>query len=137
MSSKKLSACIITFNEQDNIRDCLESVTWADEIIVVDSFSRDNTVAICKEFAAQAGWTWQGAVMLGGGGMPSKQARIVLDEAGDALASGGSISAEIAERASKPTMPLWLYILGGNAMWRRVAKKRGISPKDLRAKPYA
>lgn len=45
----KLSVVIITLNEENNIRDCLESVKWADEIIVVDSGSRDQTVKICKE----------------------------------------------------------------------------------------
>ncbi len=45
----KVSACIITFNEERNIRDCLESVAWADEIVVIDSGSTDATVAICKE----------------------------------------------------------------------------------------
>lgn len=44
----KLSVCIITFNEEDRIEDCLKSVQWADEIIVVDSFSSDRTVEICK-----------------------------------------------------------------------------------------
>jgi glycosyltransferase involved in cell wall biosynthesis len=47
---EKLSVIIITFNEEKNIRDCLESVKWADEIIVVDSFSSDNTIQICKEY---------------------------------------------------------------------------------------
>jgi glycosyltransferase involved in cell wall biosynthesis len=50
MDTPKLSVTIITFNEEDNIRDCLESVKWADEIIVVDSFSTDNTSTICKEY---------------------------------------------------------------------------------------
>ncbi|MDO8412827.1 MAG: glycosyltransferase family 2 protein [Gallionellaceae bacterium] len=45
-----LSVIIITKNEAANIRACLESVTWADEIIVVDSASQDDTVAICREF---------------------------------------------------------------------------------------
>ena len=49
----KLSVIIITKNEADNIRACLESVAWADEIIVVDSGSNDATVEICKEFEAQ------------------------------------------------------------------------------------
>jgi glycosyltransferase involved in cell wall biosynthesis len=49
----KLSVIIITRNEADNIRACLESVSWADEIIVVDSGSTDGTVAICKESGAQ------------------------------------------------------------------------------------
>jgi glycosyltransferase involved in cell wall biosynthesis len=45
-----LSVCIIAFNEEDNIRDCLESVAWADEIVVVDSFSTDATPRICREY---------------------------------------------------------------------------------------
>ena len=48
-----ISVIIITKNEATNIRDCLESVAWADEIIVVDSGSRDATVDICKGFGAQ------------------------------------------------------------------------------------
>ncbi len=48
-----LSVILITKNEAANIRDCLESAAWADEIIVVDSGSTDDTVAICKELGAQ------------------------------------------------------------------------------------
>jgi len=47
---KKISVIIITQNEEKNIRDCLESVKWADEIIVVDAKSSDGTVSICREF---------------------------------------------------------------------------------------
>ena len=50
MNPVRLSVTIITFNEEKNIRDCLESVKWADEIIVVDSFSTDKTVEICKQY---------------------------------------------------------------------------------------
>ena len=46
----KISVCIITGNEEKNIRRCLESVRWADEIVVVDSFSTDKTVEIASEF---------------------------------------------------------------------------------------
>ena len=45
-----LSVTIITKNEAKNIRRCLESVAWANEIIVLDSGSTDETVAICKEY---------------------------------------------------------------------------------------
>lgn len=48
-----LSVIIIAQNEADNIRACLESVDWADEIIVVDSGSTDATVEICRELNAQ------------------------------------------------------------------------------------
>lgn len=47
---EKISVCITAGNEEKNIRRCLESVKWADEIIVVDSFSMDRTVDICKEY---------------------------------------------------------------------------------------
>lgn len=40
----KISVVILTFNEESNIRDCLESVTWADEIVIMDSYSTDKTV---------------------------------------------------------------------------------------------
>ncbi len=49
-SMEKLSVIIITLNESANIRACLESVAWADEIIVVDAESTDATAAICREF---------------------------------------------------------------------------------------
>ena len=46
----KISVTIRTFNEEKNIRECLESVTWADEIVVVDSNSTDSTVSIAREY---------------------------------------------------------------------------------------
>lgn len=47
-----ISCCIVCFNEEANIRRCLESVKWCDEIIVVDSFSTDRTVEICRAYTA-------------------------------------------------------------------------------------
>ncbi len=47
----KLSGVIITFNEERNIEQCLQSLVGVvDEIIVVDSFSTDQTKAICQRF---------------------------------------------------------------------------------------
>lgn len=48
----KVSVTIITKNEEVEIRACLESVAWSDEIIVVDSFSDDGTVEIANELGA-------------------------------------------------------------------------------------
>ncbi len=45
-----LSVVIITLNEEAKVKDCLESVAWADEIVVVDSFSKDNTVEIAGNY---------------------------------------------------------------------------------------
>lgn len=56
-----LSVIIIVKNEERNIRLCLESVKWADEIIVLDSGSTDTTVAIAREFTEHVYVTdWQG-----------------------------------------------------------------------------
>lgn len=46
----KISAVIITFNSEHTISNVLKSLDWIDEIIVVDSFSTDNTPEICKKF---------------------------------------------------------------------------------------
>lgn len=53
MKKQKLSVVIITKNEEKIISRCLESVSWADEIIVVDSGSSDNTVEICRKYNAK------------------------------------------------------------------------------------
>ncbi len=45
-----LSVIIITKNEAEQIRECLESVRWADEMVILDSGSTDGTVDICREF---------------------------------------------------------------------------------------
>jgi glycosyltransferase involved in cell wall biosynthesis len=46
----KLSALVIAYNDETNIRACLESVAWADELVVVDSHSTDATEKISREF---------------------------------------------------------------------------------------
>ena len=46
----RLTVIIPTFNEEHYIEDCLYSVKFADEIIVIDSFSTDKTVAIANRF---------------------------------------------------------------------------------------
>ncbi len=45
-----LSVVVITRNEERNIKDCLESVEWADEIIIVDDNSTDKTVEIAQRY---------------------------------------------------------------------------------------
>jgi glycosyltransferase involved in cell wall biosynthesis len=67
-SRKPVTAVVLCFNEQANIRTCLDSVTGWANIIVVDSGSTDNTVAICREYTDQihvhpysnhaAQWQW-------------------------------------------------------------------------------
>jgi glycosyltransferase involved in cell wall biosynthesis len=44
-----ITSIVITYNEENNIKECLESLKWTDEIIVVDSNSTDRTVELAKK----------------------------------------------------------------------------------------
>ncbi len=58
---EKISVTIITKNEEKNIGRCLESLKWADEIVVVDTESDDRTVEICKQYTGQVfNESWHG-----------------------------------------------------------------------------
>jgi glycosyltransferase involved in cell wall biosynthesis len=48
-----ISGCVITYNEEHKIRHCLESLSFCDDIVVVDSFSTDRTIEICREYTAR------------------------------------------------------------------------------------
>jgi glycosyltransferase involved in cell wall biosynthesis len=45
----RLSVVVVTLNEEARLRECLDSVAWADELIVVDAESQDKTAAIARE----------------------------------------------------------------------------------------
>jgi len=48
-----ISAVVLTKNSQDTIKDCLSSLAFVAEIIVIDDFSSDKTVSIAKKFGAK------------------------------------------------------------------------------------
>ena len=50
MKTVSLSVVVITKDEEKDIAGCLESVKWADEIVVVDDFSQDGTLEICRRW---------------------------------------------------------------------------------------
>lgn len=59
----KISVVISAYNEEKKIKDCLESVKWADEVIVVDGMSADSTAAIAKKHGAKV-YTRENNLML-------------------------------------------------------------------------
>jgi glycosyltransferase involved in cell wall biosynthesis len=46
----KITAAVITYNEENRIERCLRSLAWADEIVIIDSFSTDRTVELCRKY---------------------------------------------------------------------------------------
>lgn len=57
----RLSVIVITRDEEENIERCLQSVTWADELVVVDSGSTDRTVELARRFTDRVYDTeWRG-----------------------------------------------------------------------------
>lgn len=46
-----ISAIVTTYNEEYNIEECLQSLEWCDEVLVVDSYSTDRTVEIVQSFS--------------------------------------------------------------------------------------
>ena len=50
MTRARLSVVVVTLNEEEQLRACLETVAWADELIVVDALSQDKTAQIAREF---------------------------------------------------------------------------------------
>ncbi|TVS10559.1 MAG: glycosyltransferase [Wenzhouxiangella sp.] len=58
----RLSVIVIVYNEADRIRHCLDPISgWADEIVILDSGSTDDTVAICREYTDRVEQTdWPG-----------------------------------------------------------------------------
>ncbi len=46
----QLGALVLTYNEENVIEECMESLSWVDEIVVVDSYSDDDTLEICNDY---------------------------------------------------------------------------------------
>jgi|SRR5271157_127047 len=112
-------------------------------------------LAICREFAAQSGFTWAGGLALGGGGAigsqpltgakrsgPQVQYVIAaLEMTAAALAEGLPVPAEAVRMIARNRIPFalwrWLYTWIGGKGFEKLAAKNGISKDKLLAQPYA
>jgi multimeric flavodoxin WrbA len=107
----------------------------------------DTALAICSEFARQAGLTWMGGLALGAGqglvhGTPLNELdgraipiKGALDLAAEALASGNPIPPAARDLLAKPIIPNWMYTLQGQFGWRQAARQYGME-KELKRQPY-
>jgi multimeric flavodoxin WrbA len=106
-----------------------------------------TALAICENFARQAGFDWAGSLALGAGqgmvhGLPLNEldGRVIplkkaLDLAAEALARGLAIPGDAQALLAKPFIPGWLYRWMGAFGWRQQAKHYG-AEKSLKRRPY-
>lgn len=107
-----------------------------------------TALAICSEFARQAGFTWAGGLALGGGeglihgtplneldgrAIPIKKA---LGLAAAALAEGKPVPQAARDLMAKPVIPGWLYCFFDDYGWKQQAKHYGVD-KSIKRQPYA
>jgi multimeric flavodoxin WrbA len=107
----------------------------------------DTGLAICREFAREAGFTWAGGLALGGGhglvhskpletlGGKAAHLRKACELAAASLASGRPVPAEAVTLLARPFVPAWLYRMFGNLGWRLDARRLRTSGQ-LRNRPY-
>jgi len=88
-----------------------------------------------RAFSEQAGFVWFGAVALGMAGMLRRRLEEALAHVANALNDDVLMPDIVSHLTEKPLFPRWLYIMAGNAMWKRQAKRLGAADR-LRDRPY-
>jgi hypothetical protein len=133
-------------------RECTESPSPSKGFVAilncgfVEARHNDIALAICRQFAREAGITWLGGLAIGGGGMIDAQpleklgsrcAPLVraLDLSADAFARGVAIPEEAEQLARKRTVPGWMYRAFAHWGMKRSMRKHGCLAR-ARAKPY-
>ena len=101
----------------------------------VEPSQNDTCQRILQRFADRTGFDWVAGVSLGGGGQIPKRVRLALGMLTEALDLKILVPGEVERLTRKPSMPGWLYVIGGNFMWKRLADKNGVKDQ-LRAQPY-
>ena len=107
----------------------------------------EAALAVCQQFAREAGFEWAGGLAFGGGaviggqplesmGAMTKYPRQALDMTAEAIARGQPVSAEAVETAAKLLFPTWLIPPLLNAVMLLRLCQHGVL-KNFRAKPFA
>jgi hypothetical protein len=101
----------------------------------VEPSQNDTCQRILHRFAERAGFEWLAGISLGGGGRVPKRVREAFDILAESLDLEILVPDEVERLTRKPIMPSWLYVVGGNFMWRRWAARNGAKER-LRDRPY-
>ena len=103
-----------------------------------------TALAICQQFAKEAGFDWRGGLAVGGGpavasrlrrGGPGRHVVSALDLAADQLASGRAVPLDVVSRAAKQAMPAFVYRRAVERGFRRQARQHGVRRASA-ARPF-
>jgi glycosyltransferase involved in cell wall biosynthesis len=111
----RLSVAIITRDEETHIGDCLDSVWWADEIVVVDTGSGDRTLEICRKFTPHVySLPWEGYAAAKNAALDLTTSELILSLDADERVSP-ELRSEMIELRQRP----WETLADGYAVPRR------------------
>jgi glycosyltransferase involved in cell wall biosynthesis len=111
----KVSVAIITRDEEAYIGDCLDSVRWADELVVVDTGSGDRTLEICRKYTPHVySLPWEGYAVAKNAALDLTTSELILSLDADERVSP-ELRGELAELRQYP----WEMLADGYAMPRR------------------
>lgn len=124
----RCSAVVITLNEAARLRACLESVRWADEIVVVDAESTDATAAIAREFTDRVlVRPWPGFAAQKNFALAQATGDWVLSVDADEEITPG-LAAEIRARLGAGSEAAGYRIPRRNIFWGRWVRHGGLYP---------
>lgn len=112
-----------------------------------EAHQNETALAICRQFAKEAGLEWAGGLALGGGqsidgrpieetGWLARNIKKSLNLVADALADGQPLSPKAVRLMSKPLVPAWFYLWMGETGGKRAAKKNGAWER-INDRPYS
>ena len=130
LAACKLSVTIIARNEEAQIGDCLESVRWADEIIVVDTGSVDRTAEICHKYTPHVeSRPWEGYAPAKNAALELATGDWILSLDADERVSEG-LRREIAALQQQPmvTLAAGYALPRRNYLWGRWLRYGGLYP---------
>jgi glycosyltransferase involved in cell wall biosynthesis len=126
----RLSVTIITRNEEAQIGDCLESVRWADELIIVDTGSTDRTLEICEKYTPHLhSRPWKGYAPAKNDALALASGDWILSLDADERVSDG-LCGEIQALLQQPlgTLAAGYAISRRNYLWGRWLRYGGLYP---------
>ena len=102
----------------------------------VEPWQNEGAQRMLQLFCSQARFESVGSLSLGSTGTMTKKVRQAFDLVAEALHENIRIPDSVYELTKDRVIPQFLYILGGNMMWKRQAKANGLNRVQLKARPY-